>query len=325
MQEYWYCEECDAVFADAAGVQLTNRLNLTIAAEPLTYVAAVEPACHLNGCAEYWYCEECDAVFADAAGVQLTNRRNLTIVSTVTLEHHEAVAVTCTEDGMQEYWYCAECDCYYTDAEGKLNIARLSLIVPATGHNYVNGFCSVCGDANNPFVDVVAGAYYYDAVLWAAEKGIANGITDTQFAPEQYCTRAMAVTLLWRAAGSPAPSMTVNPFTDVEEGTWYYDAVLWAVEKGITNGYAGTTRFGVEDTCTRAHIVTFLYRYAGKPAVSGLVNNFSDVAAGEFYTDAVLWAASEGIALGYDGTAKFGTYDLCTRGAIVTFLYRYCC
>ena len=117
-------------------------------------------------------------------------------------------------------------------------------------------------EEENPFVDVPKGAYYFDAVLWAAENGVTGGVDDTHFAPNAACTRAQAVTFLWRAAGSPAPKSSVNPFTDVAEGSYYYNAVLWAVEQGITKGTSDTT-FSPNANCTRAQIVTFLYRYMG--------------------------------------------------------------
>ena len=198
-------------------------------------------------------------------------------------------------------------------------------------HTYENGTCTVCGAADpdyvkpvvNPFEDVIEGKYYYEAVLWAAENGITEGISDTLFDPDGECTRAMAVTLLWRAAGEPEPTITENPFSDVVAGKWYYKAVLWAAEKGITEGYADTDLFGTEDICSRAHIATFLYRYAGNPAVSGVENPFSDVIEGKWYTEAVLWAVENDITNGYKDQDLFGTYDDCTRGHIVTFLYRY--
>ena len=132
--EYWYCPECEAVYADAEGTQLTNRKNL--ATEPVCALEHVEAvaACHANGSAEYWFCSKCEAVYADAEGTQLTNRKNLTVEGDLSkLAYTAKVEPTATENGMNEFWYCEGCDCYFTDAEGKYNIARLSLVIPATG------------------------------------------------------------------------------------------------------------------------------------------------------------------------------------------------
>ena len=170
------------------------------------------------------------------------------------------------------------------------------------------------------FTDVAEGEYYYDAVLWAVNKGVTNGLTDTTFGPNASCTRAQMVTFLWRAAGSPEPTSTTTAFTDIDSNEYYYKAVLWAVEKGITTGTTETT-FSPSATVTRAQTVTFLYRYAGTPAVSGN-NNFTDLEAGEYYVDAVQWAATNGITTGTTETT-FSPADNCTRGQIVTFLYRH--
>jgi hypothetical protein len=172
----------------------------------------------------------------------------------------------------------------------------------------------------NPFTDVAEGAYYYDAVLWAAESGITGGTSATTFSPAVTCTRAQTVTFLWRAAGSPDPEGTNMPFTDVASDAYYYDAVLWAVENGITSGTSATT-FSPNATVTRAQNVTFLWRWAESSAVEA-VNPFTDVAADMYYHDAVLWAADEGITAGTSATT-FSPDDPCLRSQIVTFLYRY--
>lgn len=170
-----------------------------------------------------------------------------------------------------------------------------------------------------PFVDVPTGAYYYDAVAWAVENGVTGGTSATTFSPDNACTRAQMVTFLWRAAGSPEPETSVNPFTDVSATAYYYEAVLWAVERGITNGTSATT-FSPDTTVTRGQTVTFLWRNAGSPAASG--NNFADVAADAYYATAVAWAAREGITSGTSATT-FSPGNACTRAQIVTFLYRH--
>ena len=171
----------------------------------------------------------------------------------------------------------------------------------------------------NYFVDVKAADYYYDAVLWAAQNGITNGTDATHFSPDELGTRAQAVTFLWRKAGGPAPKSDVMPFTDVPAGGYYYDAVLWAVENGITLGTSATT-FSPNETCTRAHIVTFLWRFEQCPAAGG-ENPFSDVSSRAYYADAVLWAVGRGITNGTSETT-FGSDESATRAQIVTFLWR---
>lgn len=175
------------------------------------------------------------------------------------------------------------------------------------------------GTAQNPFVDVKEGAYYYDAVLWAVEQKITSGTSATTFSPDASCTRAQMVTFLWRAAGSPKVENGKNPFADVQADAYYYDAVLWAVEKGVTSGTSATT-FSPDATVTRGQTVTFLYRNAGSPEVSGTMP-FTDVEADAYYAKAVQWAVQQKITTGTSETT-FSPMSDCTRGQIVTFLYR---
>ena len=169
------------------------------------------------------------------------------------------------------------------------------------------------------FVDVATGSYYEDAVDWAVENGITQGTDDTHFSPDGICTRAQAVTFLWRAAGSPKPETRTMPFTDVPAGSYYYDAVLWAVENDITKGTSDTT-FSPNMTCTRAQIVAFLWRSEKSPA-AGTANPFADVKSTAYYADAVLWAVKENITRGTTNTTFSPDAD-CTRAQIVTFLWR---
>ena len=169
------------------------------------------------------------------------------------------------------------------------------------------------------FVDVATGSYYEDAVDWAVGNGITQGTDDTHFSPDGICTRAQAVTFLWRAAGSPKPETRTMPFTDVPVGSYYYDAVLWAVENGIAKGTSDTT-FSPNMTCTRAQIVAFLWRSEKSPA-AGTANPFADVKSTAYYADAVLWAVKEDITKGTTSTAFSPNTD-CTRAQIVTFLWR---
>ena len=169
------------------------------------------------------------------------------------------------------------------------------------------------------FVDVATGSYYEDAVDWAVENGITKGTDDTHFSPDGICTRAQAVTFLWRTAGSPEPETRAMPFTDVPVGSYYYDAVLWAVENGITKGTSDTT-FSPNMTCSRAQIVAFLWRSEKSPA-AGTANPFADVKSTAYYADAVLWAVKENITKGTTNTTFSPDAD-CTRAQIVTFLWR---
>jgi hypothetical protein len=185
-----------------------------------------------------------------------------------------------------------------------------------------DGIVYILHITENPtaFVDVPANVYYADPVAWAVEQGITDGTSDSTFSPEAECTRAQVVTFLWRAAGEPEPTTEENPFADLSENSYYYKAVLWAKENGITDG-TSADQFSPNDTCSRAQVVTFLYRYAGEPAVSSNSGSFADVSDGNFYTDAVAWAVEQEITDG-TSTTTFSPTDTCTRGQVVTFLYR---
>ena len=203
----------------------------------------------------------------------------------------------------------------------KINVSDAAVAVPGNYDiRYVSGVLVII--AGNTFDDIKPGEYYYDAVIWAVNHNpqITNGMSATKFSPDTTCTRGQVVTFLWRAKGCPEPKISINPFTDVKADAYYYKAVLWAIEEGITNGTSATT-FSPDAPCTRAHVVTFLWRSAGKPA-AGTANPFKDVASGQYYTDAVLWAVSKEITNGTSANT-FSPDSPCTRGQIVTFLYRY--
>ena len=171
----------------------------------------------------------------------------------------------------------------------------------------------------NPFADVAEGSFYHDAVMWAVKEGITTGADASHFLPEALCQRASVVTFLWRAAGSPEPETDVNPFVDVTEDSFFYKAVLWAVEQGITTG-VDAKHFAPFGNCSRAQVVTFLWRASGCPDASA-ENPFTDVAQGSFYEEAVLWAVEKGITNGMSSSI-FGVDSICNRAQIVTFLYR---
>lgn len=208
-----------------------------------------------------------------------------------------------------------------TDANGStlaltdLGNGKYSFTMP-DGKVEVNG--TFVKKSAQTFVDVPENAYYAPAVNWAVEKGVTEGTSATTFSPDAACTRAQIVTFLYRAAGSPAVKSTVNPFTDVTASDYYYNAVLWAVENGITTGTSETT-FSPNESCTRAQCVTFLYRAVGSAATAKA--SFTDVSADAYYAPAVDWAVEKGVTTGTSATT-FSPDAACTRAQIVTFLYR---
>lgn len=221
-------------------------------------------------------------------------------------------APTCNESGYTGDLICMRCG----------DMTQIGNTVAAAGHKFFGGVCSVCGakgaEAVPEFDDVKPGAFYFDAVQWAVKNGITNGTGKSTFSPNDVCSRYQIVMFLWRAAGQPEAKAAVS-FADVKHGDIFYEAVQWAVERGITNGTSSTS-FSPFAPCTRGQIVTFLHRSAGSPKVSGACN-FSDVSAGSFCHDAVIWASSEGITKG-TSAGRFSPNEGCTRAQVVTFLYR---
>jgi len=183
------------------------------------------------------------------------------------------------------------------------------------GQNYTTDYIYTV----KPFSDVIDTEYFSLPVKWAMDLGITSGTSATTFSPYDSCTRAQAVTFLWRAAHQPEPMSSKNPFKDVSPSDYYYKAVLWAVEQGITKGISDN-EFGPGQTCTRAQIVTFLHRFRGEPGIGGTVS-FTDVHEGDYFYGAVLWALADKITNGTTSTT-FSPGDNCTRGQIVTFLFR---
>ena len=194
--------------------------------------------------------------------------------------------------------------CVLTDGDGKM---------------LVTDTVSLRIKVENPFTDVSQGQYYYDSVLWAYENGIASGLSEDEFAPDEQCTRAQVVIFLWRAKGQPKASIQELPFEDVEKEAYYYEAVAWAYENDIVSGI-DSTHFGPDDPVSRGQFVTFLYRTEGQPGFTS-ENPFSDVAQWAYYYDPVLWAYEKKIASGLSEDT-FGPDEFCTRGQVVTFLYR---
>ena len=286
---------------------------------PWTAVPGEEPTCTKAG-AKQAYCNTCYKWYktpAPATGHSFG-------------EWFTTTQPTCMEEGIQT----RECTlCGKTERRGISKTdhswdAGTVIVQPTTEHEGVTEWvCTVCSmirttpipKSINPFVDVAGGTYYYDPVLWAVANGITSGVDATHFDPNGICTRAHAVTFLWRAAGQPEPKTMQMPFKDVKAGSYYEKAVRWAVEEGITNG-TSTTTFSPDAHCTRAQIVTFLWRSKGSPKVVGVVDPFTDVASA-YYTNAVFWAVKGGITNGTSATT-FSPDANCTRGQIVTFLYR---
>ena len=286
----------------------------------------VKPTCTEDGKKADTYCADCGAKLADGETIPATGHawsepaftwngyesatatricaKDLTHVETkdavVTAE--VTTAPTMTEDGVRTYTAAVEFDgVTYTDTKTES--------IPATG-------------LVNPFVDVKEGDFFYDAVLWAFyhDPQITSGTSKTKFSPSNTCTREQVVTFLWRAMGCEEPTNTENPFKDVPADAYYTKAVLWAVENGITNGKS-KTRFGVGDPCTREQVVTFLWRAEGEPEHETVDNPFTDVSETAYSYDAILWAVEHGITNGTSKT-KFSPAKTCTRGEVVTFLWR---
>ena len=288
-----------------------------------SYEAVVTPpTCTEPGFTTY-FCPGCEDSYVDSEVAPLGHSETI----------DPAVEPSCTGTGLTAGSHCAVC--------GVILIPQES--IPATGHHPGPWTVVVeptgtadgteerrcpCGKTEhrsipkleNPFTDVKRSDYFFEPVLWASSKGITSGITPTRFGPAQSCTRGQVVTFLWRAAGQPEPASANNPFNDVKASAFYYKAVLWAVEEGITAGTSAAS-FSPNSPCTRAQVVTFLWRSAGQPEPESGKNTFSDVKSTGFYYNAVLWAVEKGITTG-TGAGKFSPSQTCTRGQVVTFLYR---
>lgn len=240
------------------------------------------------------------------------------LVTPIYFTHEYSDAVedpTCTANGLATYT-CTECGDVWTEE------------LPALGHDFEDGTCVRCGRVEPErflagLTDVSHNAYYWDALVWAvnAEPQITNGTTMTTFSPNKTCTRAQVVTFLWRAAGCPEPSAAESPFLDLSPDAYCYPAVLWAVENGITTGTSSVT-FSPNQTCTRAQIVTFLWRAAGTPEPSSAQTPFRDLKASAYYYKAALWAVEQHITVGTTAIT-FSPKRSCSRAQTITFLWRF--
>ena len=284
--EYWHCEACEKYFSDAD------------AKNEITQAQTVIPKRQSSGSNYSYYTIKATA----GAGGSISPSGNVSVREgrdqTFTITPDQGYAVSDVK----------------IDGESVGVVTSYSFENVRKAHTIAVSFATI-----KIFVDVPAGSYYEDAVDWAVENGITQGTDDTHFSPDGICTRAQAVTFLWRAAGSPEPETRAMPFNDVPVGSYYYDAVLWAVENGITKGTSDTT-FSPNMTCTRAQIVAFLWRSEKSPA-AGTANPFADVKSTAYYADAVLWAVENDITKGTTNTTFSPDAD-CTRAQIVTFLWR---
>lgn len=288
------CKFCNTVMEEGKEIPMIEHTPMDVDAKA--------PTCTEPGVTKGTVCKVCGTVLSAQETVPALGHKT---------ELVNAKEATCLEAGYTGDKVCTVC---------KQTIEK-GTEVKALGHNYVKGVCTRC-DAKqpgyNPFTDVKKGPYY-DAILWAYCNGVTNGISDTVFGVDNGCTRAQIVTFLYRAAGQPKVENVKNPFTDVSKNSTYYNAIMWAVENGITTGKTATS-FDPNAVCTRGQIVTFLWRYEKAPIVSSLAK-FDDVAAGYYCYNAVMWAVENGITTGKT-TTTFAPNDTCTRAQAVTFIYR---
>ena len=301
----------------------------------LKHVPAKAATRTAEGNIEYWHCEACEKYFSDAdAKNEITQAQTVipkrqssgSNYSYYTIKATAGAGGSISPSGNvsvregRDQTFTITPDKGYAVANVKIDGESVGVVTSYSFENVRKAHTIAVSFATiKIFVDVPAGSYYEDAVDWAVENGITKGTDDTHFSPDGICTRAQAVTFLWRTAGSPKPETRTMPFTDVPVGSYYYDAVLWAVENGITKGTSDTT-FSPDATCSRAQIVAFLWRSEKSPA-AGTANPFADVKSTAYYADAVLWAVKEDITKGTTNTTFSPNAD-CTRAQIVTFLWR---
>ena len=325
------CADCGAEYGNT---------NPNHHGDKLKHVVAKDATTREEGNIEYWHCEACGKYFSDNAATKEITQAETVIpkrqssgsnYSYYTIKATAGTGGAISPSGNvsvregRDQTFTITPDKGYAVANVKIDGKSIGAVKSYIFENVrrTHTIEVIFMKANgNPqtgvFVDVATGSYYEDAVDWAVENGITNGVSSNMFAPDDPCTRAQIVTFLWRAAGSPAPK-SMSSFTDVPADAFYAKAVAWAVENGITSG-TGEGKFSPNAICTRAQSVTFLYRASGSPAVSGSAE-FSDVSTTAFYADAVAWAAKKGITTGIGG-GLFGSDNDCTRSQIVTFLWR---
>ena len=268
-------------------------------------------------------------------GKTRTEGITITVPCTPKAEPEVVLESTCTEEGLAVYrchGYGLNCQTSFDEeilpelGHALFSVSQVVVKPTATLPGVGMGTCSRCGligvEEELPpiFSDVTADDFYSQPLDYCYDEGWVSGVTEHTFAPNSACVRAQVVTFLWRAAGSPKPISSANPFVDVQKGDFYYDAVLWAVEKGITTG-TDAEHFSPLGVCNRAQVVTFLWRACGQPEPMSAEHPFRDVQTGSWYETPVLWAVEEGITSGMTPTS-FGPSASCNRAQIVTFLYR---
>ena len=356
VKAYWTCSVCKNMYSDAEGKNKIDKPEtIPATGHKLQAVAEVPATCTADGVKAYWKCDTCGRLFSDARG-----RTEITKPEAIAKTGHKLQAVaevpaTCTADGVKAYWKCDACGSLFSDAQGRTEITGPEAI-GKLGHDWDEGTVTKeptlisegemtftckndpghtrteviakldkCDNEHCPskdFTDVDRSekSWSHEPIDWAVLKEITNGTSKTTFSPGKACTRAEAVTFLWRAAGCPVPfAQAGGGFTDVVPGSYYERAVAWAVQNGITKGTTPTT-FSPNATCTRGQIVTFLWRMEGEPACDA-ADTFRDVPANAYYAGAVGWAVANGITNGVS-TDKFAPDSDCTRAHIVTFLWR---
>lgn len=290
-----------ATFADNGSDSATNTGRITI--------KVIDRPSSGGGSVSTYAISLSDTANGDITASHKCASRGTTVTVTVTPdEGYELNTLTATDASGNQLTLTGKDNGIYT------------FTMPASKVDLAATFTEIQKAPVNPFTDVKEGEYYYEAVLWAAENGITEGTSDTTFSPNAPCTRAQIVTFLWRAAGSPAPKSSSNPFVDVSADAYYYSAVLWAVENGITNGTGDGSTFSPDAVCSRSEAVTFLHRAKGSPAAA-THNTFTDVPSGAWYASAVDWAVEQQITNGTGGNTFSPAAD-CTRAQIITFLYR---
>ncbi|MBQ4551198.1 MAG: S-layer homology domain-containing protein [Oscillospiraceae bacterium] len=308
-------DNASRVFASAAEIRLTGeKVEAPHEHTPAEAVRENEVPADCVNAGSYdsvVYCAECgEELSRESFPIPATGHTPAEAV------RENEVPADCTTAGSYEsVVYCSVCN---------EEISRQTVTVDALGHDFVDGKCTRCDEVQeqpvtNPFTDVPEDSFYYEPVLWAVENGVTNGSTATTFNPNGISLRGQIVTFLWRAAGSPEPETTENPFVDVKESDYFYKAVLWAYENEITKG-VDDTHFAPTLDCTRAQVVTFLWRAKGSQNSTAVVE-FTDVEADKYYTTAVAWAVENGITTGM-GDGTFGVNVTCNRAYAVTFLYR---
>lgn len=307
---------------DASGNQVTGKeedhINFSGDRIEMWYDVSKDLGYHMIGGVEYQYVFYADIKVGDGIIRMESGRERFTagqsaspaptVHNTHSMLYIEAQPATQSTPGVRQHWYCIDCQKNFLDEDGNWEASQAQLTIPQLTQPAA---------PQVTFLDVAAGEYYFDAVAWADARQIAAGTSPHSFSPNAPCTRAETVTFLWRAMGSPKVYER-NPFQDVAPGTYYYDAMLWAVSQGIVAG-TDVYYFSPNAPCTRAQAITFLYRAQSSPYGSG--NCFSDVDDTAWYAQAVSWAAFQGITNG-TGTYTFSPNATCTRGQIITFLYR---